>query len=214
VDVDGDRIVIGTAFGYAERPDAAYVFVHDNTTWVEQVTLVPTDDPIPASFGSAVALSGDHLAVTAPSFALTYVFTHIDSGVWKQQAKLTMAIGTEFGSSASIDGDLVLASKEGEPWALLFRRQGGAWTPADSLFGVDAFVPAAVAIHGKFAAVWRYVYAVRDQHDLRHFSRFQACFTGKEADGLNLTCARHDVTADGFIDLTDYEKFVGTFVGP
>lgn len=129
---------------------SAYVFVRDQSHWVQQAKLVAADAAPDADFGWSVALFGDIAVIGAPGDAggrgAVYVFTRSD-GTWTQQAKLVDPLAgpaDALGWSVSLSG-LTLAA--GAPLAdtgatasglaLVFARAGGNWsiqarlTPAD-----------------------------------------------------------------------------------
>ena len=80
VAISGDMIVIGAtleasnaagvngdqASNSATESGAAYLFVHDGSTWVQQAYLKASNTNVADYFGSSVAISGDTVVVTAP----------------------------------------------------------------------------------------------------------------------------------------------------
>lgn len=160
--IEGDTAVIG-ASGDGTKPGSAYVFTRSGTIWAQQ-KLTASDGEGDDSFGRDVALSGDTLVIGAPkdddrgtASGSAYVF--VRSGTtWSEQAKLHAFDGARldgFGTSASVDGDLVvigapaadIAGHVNSGAAYIFRRNGTGWvleawlTPSDraalDFFGVS-----------------------------------------------------------------------------
>jgi len=119
----------------ASSAGAVYVFVRSGTTWTQQAYLKASNTGAGDSFGFAVSLSGDTLAVGAKfeasaatgvngnqadntaSFAgAVYVF--VRSGTtWTQQAYLKASntgAGDEFGHAVSLSGDTLAVGAPGE----------------------------------------------------------------------------------------------------
>jgi hypothetical protein len=102
---------------------AAYVFVRNGTTWSQQAYLKASSTRPFAHFGTAVALSGDTLAVGAPGENISddlagtvYVFQR--SGTrWTQQASLQASNADAFdgfGQSLALSGDTLAVGAPGE----------------------------------------------------------------------------------------------------
>jgi len=76
---------------------AASIYRKASGTWLEETTLMPREGSQFDQFGAAVGLSGEVLAVGAPSddagralgAGSTYIFTRTASG-WAQQRRLTL----------------------------------------------------------------------------------------------------------------------------
>jgi hypothetical protein len=114
---------------------AVYVFVRSETTWAQQAYLKASNtDPFDV-FGSAVALSGDTLAVgatgedsaavgidgnqadnTAGSSGAVYVFAR-NGATWTQQAYIKASntgAGDDFGAAVALSGDTLAVGATGE----------------------------------------------------------------------------------------------------
>ena len=146
VSISGDTIVIG-ARGEASNTTgvnggqsdnswpnagAAYVFVRNGTTWSQQAYLKASNTDAFDNFGTAVAVSGDTIVVSAtsedslatgvngdqgngpisnPNTGAAYVFVRDEFGSWTQQAYLKASntdIRDGFGSSVSISGETIV----------------------------------------------------------------------------------------------------------
>jgi predicted outer membrane repeat protein len=132
---------------------------------VQTAKLQPADLVRDASFGYAMAISGDTLVVSARGTQLAYVFTRDQaSGAWQQAARLgpgtPPAGGTFFAQSIAIDGDTIVVgsfepmySHEGMAY-IYGRNQGGtnAWGLVTTLQAHDPFIyryfGSSVAING------------------------------------------------------------------
>jgi hypothetical protein len=143
VAADGDTVVVGAPVdspGGVYNAGAAYVFVRDGNTWIEQAKLAANDAVEFSQFGGAIALEGDTAAVGArydsANAGAVYVFAR-QGNQWMQQAKLTprdAASGQEFGGAVALDGDLVavgaMADAQGgynAGAAYVFARTGQGW---------------------------------------------------------------------------------------
>ena len=107
VAIDNDTIVIGT------RNDAAYVFVKDGDTWVQQAKLTPGENTN-GSFGAKVVISNDTIAIgaTIQDSGRGAVYVYVRNGaVWTQQQKLTdddPTGGEQFGNALALEDDRLL----------------------------------------------------------------------------------------------------------
>ncbi|UBF27610.1 FG-GAP repeat protein [Kovacikia minuta CCNUW1] len=155
---DGKRL---DAFGHAVAIEqdtlavasgvATYVFERSGSTWVERAKLVPDDrEEAGASFGRSVAISGDTIAVTAPTAetninpgqvnrtGAVYIFTR-QGTTWKQQAKLFPPKpkgGFHFGYNLAIDHNTLVVGQDKE--AHVFERDS---TTATWFYTANLVVP-------------------------------------------------------------------------
>ena len=192
--------------------------------WVEEATLLPSDHSNPDSFGWSVGMNGDQVVVGAtgtiddgPASGSAYVFRRDSSTGWSEQEKLTAldaGPGQKLGLSVAIDGDLVAAGRIGNPWSLLYERVGRQWGGEVPLSSINTNFAQTISLSGNFAAVATHLYAVRNRHALSDFAGFQNCFRPSVDTEPSPACQPYDLTADGIVDLDDYEVFIGTFVGP
>lgn len=161
--LDGDTLVVGAALedsaatgvngdqanDAAADSGAAYVFVRRAGQWAQEAYLKPTNTKARDYFGSAVAISGDTLAIGAgrqdtrslrqegATAGSVYVFTR-SNGVWSQQAELrptNVNSPDAFGSAlalqkdtlvvgAGLDGGVLVATGA----AYVFTRSGSNWS--------------------------------------------------------------------------------------
>jgi hypothetical protein len=149
---------------------SVYVFVRTGATWGLQQKIVAGDASDRDRFGTAMALSGDTLAIGAPGpgyeTEAVYVFVRT-GGVWLQQQKLVSPSGelfAQFGTAVAVDGDSLIVGAPGEDAggqpaagaAYVFVRTGGSWSLQQRLVSVSAPFLAtghAVAIAGDTALV-------------------------------------------------------------
>jgi hypothetical protein len=154
VATDGETIVIG-AHGDDTYAGAAYVFVRDGTTWVEQQKLVPDNSAADDWFGCSVAVEGDTVLVGAENddvpgnlnIGLAYVFVRAGTD-WSQQAKL-MASDAEhldgFGHAVALSGETAfvgatgsqVGAYDGAGAVYVFARSGTAWAEQEKLSAGD-----------------------------------------------------------------------------
>ncbi len=141
----GDRAIIGAdndqdngALG-----GAAYVFVFDGTTWIEQAKLTPADQKRSGYFGTSVSLSGDRALVGSTGAnggkGAAYVFA-FDGAAWTQEAKLTAGDGESsdgLGVSVSLAGDRALAGSQLARAAYVFISRGASWSQEAKLTVVE-----------------------------------------------------------------------------
>ena len=142
---------------------SAYVFDRSGTIWSESAKLVAATPMASESFGAAVAIDGDTIAVGAPGHdaagisgaGAAYVFTRIGSG-WGQQTKLLASIPKpdhHFGAAVAIDGDTLVigaprssGAKKGN--VHVFVRSGTIWKEQATLIRASSEFGASVDIDG------------------------------------------------------------------
>ena len=126
--VSGDTVAIGT--GYTSADGAVYIFQRSGATWSQQALLTASNAGSGYKFGSALALSGDALAVGSYGEASSatgvngnqsdnsesqagavYLFER-SSGTWTQQAYLKAsdtALNARFGYSVGLSGTTLVS---------------------------------------------------------------------------------------------------------
>jgi hypothetical protein len=134
---------------------AAYAWLKEPGGWTEVAKLFDPDGACSDSFGNAVALDGDTIAVGANLAEIdgginrgaVYVYVLV-GGEWLLEQKLLASDGEgvdEFGASVALDGDTLLVgahkktigSNMNQGAAYVFRRNGGAWTEEQRLTASD-----------------------------------------------------------------------------
>jgi hypothetical protein len=149
--IDGDTAVIGS-YGWEGKIGAAYVFVREMGSWVEQAKLGDLAGSSLDNFGCSVAIDGDTVAVGAygddnagEDRGSVFVFTRSGT-VWSEEAKLTLNVQVDddwFGYRVAISGDTLVASAlepiAGPPnetgSAYVFNRTGSFWSEDQKLNG-------------------------------------------------------------------------------
>ncbi len=124
--VHGNTAIVG-ANGHSHSglrfPGAAYVFVREGTTWVEQAKLTADDAASSDSFGKSVALFNDTIIVGAPiadiegkkDAGAAYIFAR-EGDSWKQKVKLIRKAegkGDQFGSGVAVAGNIAIVGAAG-----------------------------------------------------------------------------------------------------
>lgn len=154
VDISVDTVIVGAA-GDNDRgffAGAAYVFVRDANTIVEQAKLTASDGYRDARFGNSVSVSGDIALVGAhrdrskgENSGAAYVFRRSDN-VWREEAKLTADDGfqdQQFGWSVSVFGQRALIGTLADPTknltgeAYIFEKTNQGWVQQGKLTPVD-----------------------------------------------------------------------------
>ena len=155
VSVSGDFAVVG-AYGESAlgaEAGAAYVFVRDGCSWVQEAKLTADDGEIGDRFGVSVAINGETIIVGAyrdddngTDSGSAYIFVR-DGGNWVQEAKIKAADGSSidtFGRTVSISGDTVVIGSfydddqgYNSGSAYVYQRTGTAWTQQAKLLAVD-----------------------------------------------------------------------------
>lgn len=151
VSIDGNVMVVGAHKDQAKG--AAYVYVYNGSTWVEQAKLTASNGAEGDGFGFSVAASGDTVVVGAPysdqkglDAGSAYVFTRSGS-VWTQQAELVAKDGASIdylGISVSIDQNTIVTGAYYDDdkgadsgSAYVFSRNGSSWTQQAKLRASD-----------------------------------------------------------------------------
>lgn len=154
VAIDSETIVVGTPHitqTINAAPGAAYVFVRQGSTWIQQARLIADDGAANDWMGQSVAISGETIVVGAPGDTIgnnreqgsAYVFVR-QGNAWTQQAKFFDADGSVndlFGHSVAIDSETVVVAvplddingNTNQSSARIFVRQGAAWIQQEQL---------------------------------------------------------------------------------
>jgi FG-GAP repeat protein len=156
VAVTGDTVVVGAHgdddAGYGTG--AAYVFRRNAGVWTEQQKLKASDAVVDASFGLSVSISGQTIAVGAPSLSSPganfsgAVYTFINNGsAWLEQQKIKahdITAGQQLGYCVAISGETIVATAPGEIVGMhtygavyIFKRNGTTWHKERKLIDRD-----------------------------------------------------------------------------
>ncbi|HVV84016.1 MAG TPA: FG-GAP repeat protein [Kofleriaceae bacterium] len=149
--MEGDTLVVGARQDDALGVDAGaiYVFRLDAGAglWHEEQRITATDGSRGDRFGQSVALSGDYLAASAPSydagtgnlgdnFGQVYIF-HRSGASWSQSAivdPMPRVVEDYFGTQVALDGDSLAVLTASRTY--VYRRAGASWNeepvPADA----------------------------------------------------------------------------------
>ena len=206
VSLSGDTLAIGVPLDDTltiPNRGSVRVFVRNGTTWTQQQTLlgVSTGD----DFGSAVALSGETLAVGAP---FDDVGANLDQGSasvytrsgtsWTLQQTLTASDGGAldfFGYAVSLVGNTLaigvpadrVGTVEGQGSVRMFGRNGTTWTAQQTLTAADGAANdafgQAVALQGDTLAVGVAdddIGANANQGSVRMFARSGGVWTAQQ----------------------------------
>lgn len=130
------RAAVG-APGERGTAGAAYVYACSPAGCGAPLRLAPADTLPGDRFGSAIALSGDTVAVGTPghSAGVVHVYT-VTAGVPQLQARIdspaAFADG-RFGSAVALEGDRLAVGAEVAGSAWVYTRTGGVWGPPQQL---------------------------------------------------------------------------------
>jgi hypothetical protein len=144
VALDGNVAIVGDPKGADpqgnDRAGAASVFVHSGNTWIEAAQLVPTDGFAGDGFGGAVAISGNTIAVAAPTNGahpekegVVYVFVRPGggwSGTLNENARLENSgngTPTSLGNLVAFSADDVVAGQPGLGSLFVFNKPVSGW---------------------------------------------------------------------------------------
>lgn len=156
VDIDGERLIVGSRF---EDPGGVvYVFERSGDQWLETARVESTDPEVGA-LGTSLDLEGDRFVAGAPFTAFhagaAYVY-ELGAQGWESTAKLVtddpqFAPEDHLGISVALHGDVVVAGTEGYDLpdfdvgaAFVFELDGSEWveraklSPSDGALG-DTF---------------------------------------------------------------------------
>ena len=171
----------------AEDSGAAYIFVRNGVSWIQQAKLAHRNAVPGDQFGYAVAIYGDNALIgahrsdaTGPDSGAAYIFTR-NGGTWNQDFELIpndSGLGDEFGYAVDLTNGIAIigAPKEdrSEPdmgAAYVFVETRTAWLQQSKLTATEAEAGdefgSAVAIHQDTAVVgaWKDDHPVTDSRD-------------------------------------------------
>ena len=154
IDIDSGVLVVGTEDDeLGAGTGAAYVYRYDGSDWHEEAKLTAPDFANNQLFGTAVAISGDVIAVGAYGdvtkgfrSGAVYVFRY-DGFDWVFETKFTASNGSteaRFGASVDVDGDVIAVGSWASSWvagqagqAYAFRYDGTQWVEERILSPAD-----------------------------------------------------------------------------
>jgi hypothetical protein len=124
VSLRGDSALVGAIgddVGGQIDQGAAYVFVRNAASWVEQAKLTASDGAASDQLGASVSLGAEVALVGAANSSAgsgaTYTFTR-SASVWAQDSKITPLVpmaGDLFGSAVSLSANVALIGTPGHP---------------------------------------------------------------------------------------------------
>ena len=143
---------------------AVYVYKREDSQWVEQTRLVPSDGTPNGNFGWHLAYDGEYAVVGAHNdyhqardSGSAYVYKR-EGDTWIQQAKLIPFDGAEnthFGLAVSVSGGYALIGS-GREAAYIFKQEGTTWVEKAKLVPSDSKARQfgkAVSLDGDYALV-------------------------------------------------------------
>jgi uncharacterized delta-60 repeat protein len=240
VAISGNTIVIGSPGQNPLGQGAAYIFVFDGSSWVQQ-TYFRGEGYYYAYFGYSVGISLDTVVVGAPLSAgaldsggqpiysgAAYVFVGSEAN-WTFKAKLAApdaADGDNFGYDVAIDGDTVIvgapfddigSSRVDQGSIHIFARSGTSWSQqfaisgSDSLAG-DTFGREVAISHGRaiVGSPGHDVNGRTDQGEAYVFTKNSAGLWAETERLMAVDGAAGDLFGTA-ISLTDRRAIIGAF---
>ena len=220
VDLEASRIVVG-APGKDSSTGAAYVYLRNGGTgaWALEQQITAPDPATGDVFGSAVALNGDTLAISAPNATIAgFVAGEVDvyrfsDGSWSWEATLwapTTTTNQKFGADIAFAGDRIVVGAPGlDPGSkggvYVFSRNGSDWSFEKLILASDRAVGdtfgASVYLSGDVIGVGAPEDANVQGEAAGAFYRYRSCPTGfygtscEQCPGLG-SCNDHGVCDD------------------
>ena len=120
VSIGGDYAIVGACWDDSgqDNSGSAYIFMRDETSWLQQTKLTAFDGDVDDEFGKSVSISDSYAVVGADydddkggQSGSAYMFKR-DGITWLHLDKLTASDGEtydRFGASVSLSGDYVIA---------------------------------------------------------------------------------------------------------
>ena len=107
VAADGDTVIAG-GYDVVSGSNSAYVFVRDNSGWVQQAELIPSKGQMTFNGVASIAISGDTVMIASNLNKSGAVYVFVRNGsTWTQQAILPRESGDAFfGRSIALSGDI------------------------------------------------------------------------------------------------------------
>lgn len=145
VALDGDSLAVGARFGDGSQANTgtAYVFTRSGSVWTEEARLFAASGQTSDTFGAAIDIDADTLAVGSPGRGRVHVFTR-SATVWSFEQTIDPSISST-GSSVGVEGDMLAIGAPGDDQFAnnagsvhLYARNTGVWSLATSLGALDA----------------------------------------------------------------------------
>jgi hypothetical protein len=169
VGLSANYAVISALANESNAVGSAYIFVKSEGAWTFQAKLLPSDGAAATGFGAAVAISGDHVLISAPNRnsnrGAVYAFSR-NGNVWTQTQILTPIseqAGSGFGTVISFKGLYALIGADdyknapdspcGTVYA--FYRNINGWQQSQQLYGITTLIGFGTSIDmsGSYAIV-------------------------------------------------------------
>jgi len=174
IEVAGGTLVVGAPgvdSSSFSNVGAAYVFGWDGAQWAQQAKLTRTATGAVGSFGRAIAVQGNSIAVGDANAAvsgnstagLVYIFSDTGSGWSLTQTIQSPALHSSafFGTSIDIQGNLMAIGASGDDTqanqagaVYLYEKSGETWTLTQTLFAPDATSGEFFGLSVEFSEKW------------------------------------------------------------
>ena len=162
VDLDGDRLMVGSPTLTSGPTQDVFIFKRSGTAWPIEQILAPPMDMYEAWFGRSVAIDGDKALVGVPSTISSFIPGYVaayqhDGNQWLPVQKLvpgSSSVKDLFGRAMALQGDRVLVGGWNKSQAWIFHHDGTVWTEQAHFTGdAQSHFGYSVAIDGDHAVV-------------------------------------------------------------
>lgn len=142
-----DSLAVVGAISKTSDKGAAYIFkMSPNGKWAQVAQLAPSDLTTGSRFGSAMAISGDTVFVSAVgqtgNEGAVYLFRKLSNNTWSQISKLKLPVafggpgsGDYFGASIAVSNNFMAIGADGIESVYTYLRNNttGVWEPVEEL---------------------------------------------------------------------------------
>jgi hypothetical protein len=162
LDVEGNRIIVGTPFDddSGVKAGAVYVFEKTGTTWVQTAKLVASDGTSDDWFGMTVSINSGQIVIGAPFASLihfnegaAYVFSNGATG-WVEAARIRAKDAQAyalFGWVVAVEDSTAVVTNGGLTGTHVFDGSGATWTETSKV----AVSSSGIALEGDVLALGR-----------------------------------------------------------
>gem|GEM_PF-323757 len=205
VAIDGNWAVVGASDDdrCGLHSGSAWVYRRQGDSWIEAGELTPSECEEGAFFGSAVALDGGRIAVSAfRTFVGRAVSNHVyifeqQGGTWQQTARLASPdrdASGPFAAAIDLDGNRLLVTSAGDASGtgsngkgFIFKRSGSRWDLEDTL---ESPLPLRAGTLGMSAALDDRWIAISGSTYLRNEAGFVALYRRDGSDWVHHNTVR------------------------
>lgn len=158
VSLDCNTVIVGAVFDEeaGEGAGSAYVYIREESGWVEQDKFLASDAAENSLFGSSVSVSGDYAIIGAPWYKIqgigektgaAYIFERANL-LWTEKITLSHAeiragdqfgdVVTIFGAYAAVGAPMDDDDEQNSGSVFVYARNGSTWQEQDTLRASNA----------------------------------------------------------------------------